>query len=104
MPMTPGVTSLPSPDSTASAALQAVARLLAAPTGDIRAALLAEARTLLEATAAALVEVEEAERPARASLSYGRSGHECSHRPGAGAGSGEGGIRTRDGAFRPILA
>ena len=37
-------------------------------------------------------------------LSYGRREHECSHRPGAGAGSGEGGIRTRDGAFRPILA
>src|SRR5215211_1584216 len=37
-------------------------------------------------------------------LSYGRSEHECSRRPGAGAGSGEGGIRTRDGAFRPILA
>ncbi len=56
----------PSSDRTASAALQAVARLLSAPSADIRAALLAEARALLGATAAALVEVEEAARPARA--------------------------------------
>jgi diguanylate cyclase (GGDEF)-like protein len=52
------VTSPPSPDHSASAALQAVARLLSASTGEIRTALLDEARALLGATAAALVALD----------------------------------------------
>ena len=53
-------------DNDASAALRAVARLLSAPTGDIRATLVDEARELTGARAGALVAIDQAERPPRA--------------------------------------
>ena len=53
-------------DTDASAALRAVTRLLSAPTGDIRAALVDEARQLTGAGAGALVAIDEAERPPHA--------------------------------------
>ena len=53
-------------DDNASAALLAVARLLSAPNGDIRAALVDEARVLIGATAATLVAADDADRPAQA--------------------------------------
>ena len=53
-------------DDNASAALLAVARLLSAPNGDIRAAAVDEARALIGATAATLVAADDADRPAQA--------------------------------------
>ncbi len=49
------MTSPPSPDPAASAALEAVARLLSASTGDIRAVLLEEAKALFGAADATLI-------------------------------------------------
>ena len=50
----------PLPDRAASAALQAIARLLSASSGDIRAALLEEAKALFGASDATLIALEEA--------------------------------------------
>ena len=75
--------SSPSAGGNAAAALQAVARLLSPETGDIRAALLAEARTLIGATAAVLVASTRPSAPhgSRSPPSARRTSPRCSTSP-----------------------